>query len=280
VALAAPAGNCVNSGVGTPCLYPLLTTTNGGATSPVPYTAISHNYSDGGNDASLGTSFSAPLVSGTLGLMFSINPALTTTQAISILKSTARTFPSGGAGAGVSACQAPSATAQNSECYCSTSTCGAGMLDAHAAVLAAKALVPVTATAAIAPSATSVTVGTDVTLDGNSSSASGGATIAGYQWAISSGAALASFTGATNGQTATLATTGAGSVTVTLTVTGSNGAVGTASQVLTVTDPTAVSPAGPPSGGGGGGGGTMSPAWLLALLAAIALLRTADRRRT
>jgi len=132
VAISAPAGNCVNL-VGT-CLYPLVTTSNSGTyTGPV-----SSIYTDGDNEISIGTSFSAPLVAGTVGLMFSANPALTAAQVRSLLMQTARAFPSSGAGTGVTACTAPTSTAQSAECYCITSTCGAGLLDAGAAVAAAQ----------------------------------------------------------------------------------------------------------------------------------------------
>lgn len=264
VALAAPAGNCVN--LTGPCLYPLVTTSNSGATAPA-----ANIYTDGGSTASLGTSFAAPLVSGTAALMFSANPALTPAQVITMLKSTTRAFPSSGAGAGVAACQAPSSTAQDSECYCTTSTCGAGMLDAAAAVTAAAAAAgPV---AQIGASTSTVAVGGSLTLDGSGSSATGGDTITGYQWALGSGATLASFSGPTDGPSATLLANAAGSVTVTLTVTSSSGKVGTTTRTITITD------AAPPSSGGGGGGGAFTPGWLLALLAAVALLRAPGRRR-
>src|SRR5450432_775143 len=74
VAISAPGGNCVNTAAGSPCLYPILTTSNSGTTIPV--SAI---YTDSINP-SLGTSFSAPLVSGTIALMLSAQPALTPFQ--------------------------------------------------------------------------------------------------------------------------------------------------------------------------------------------------------
>ncbi len=67
---------------------------------------------------SAGTSMAAPHVAGVAALMFAVNPNLTPDQVESMLKSSARSFPSGST--------------------CSTSNCGAGIMDAHAAVLAAQ----------------------------------------------------------------------------------------------------------------------------------------------
>lgn len=136
VSVSAPGGNCVTD-VGE-CQYPILTTTNSGTQGPVSNANGGSIYSDGLNRPSLGTSFSAPLVSGTVALMLSVKPDLTPAQVRSLLRSSARAFPTSGADAGTPVCHAPNGTAQD-ECYCTTSTCGAGMLDARAAVAAAAA---------------------------------------------------------------------------------------------------------------------------------------------
>ncbi|HTQ00387.1 MAG TPA: S8 family peptidase, partial [Casimicrobiaceae bacterium] len=142
VTISAPGGNCVNTAAGTPCLYPILSTTNTGTTVPV-----ASSYTDAYNP-SIGTSFSTPLVSGTAALMLSAQPSLTPAQLTQILKATARPFPTTGASdSTIVACTAPqldptgTPIAQN-ECYCTASTCGAGMLDAGAAVQAAAAGLP------------------------------------------------------------------------------------------------------------------------------------------
>jgi len=127
ISISAPAGNCVNSTSGMPCLYPILAATNTGLTTPVAST-----YTDSFNYG-VGTSFAAPLVSGTVALMMSVKPSLTPDQVLEILQRTARPFPISGAAATVQNCRAPNTHVQL-ECYCTASTCGAGMLDAAAAV--------------------------------------------------------------------------------------------------------------------------------------------------
>jgi len=142
VTISAPGGNCVNT-TGGPCLYPILTTTNAGTTVPT-----TNGYSDSFNP-SIGTSFSAPLVSGTVALMLAARPTLMPAQLKQMLQATARAFPTSGSDPTIVACTAPATDAmghpiEQSECYCTTSTCGAGMLDAGAAVRAAAAGLPST----------------------------------------------------------------------------------------------------------------------------------------
>jgi serine protease len=135
ITIAAPGGNCVLEGNTDPCLYPILAATNKGTQRP------------GGSgwtdsfDYSAGTSFASPLVAGTVGLMFSAAPNLSPAQVRTALRSSARPFPTTGADNGsdptpVPQCRAPDGTSQL-QCYCNTSVCGAGMLDAGAAVAAA-----------------------------------------------------------------------------------------------------------------------------------------------
>ncbi len=71
-------------------------------------------------EAIAGTSVAAPIVSGVVSLMLSVAPNLTAAQIRSILQTTAKPFPG----------------ASN----CNTGKCGAGIVDAHAAVAAAQAL--------------------------------------------------------------------------------------------------------------------------------------------
>jgi serine protease len=251
VAISAPAGNCVNL-TGT-CLFPLLSTSNSGTSGPA-----ASIYTSGGANAAFGTSFSAPLVAGTAGLMLSLDSTLTPAQIRTMLAQGARAFPTSGGGAGVNACAAPTSTAQD-ECYCTTSTCGAGLLDA-AGALKAVLLRP-----NISASATSVTTGTPVTLDGSGSRAIDGALIATYSWAITGGSNIAGLS-STNAATTTLNNTAAGTVTVALTVTDSSGRQNTASETVTFTAPVASS-----------GGGAFDPLWLAGVLLAAFVLSWSRR---
>lgn len=145
VTVSAPGGNCVNTAAGSPCVYPILSTTNAGATVPTTST-----YTDSFN-AAVGTSFSSPLVAGTAALMLSARPSLLPAQLAQVIKATARPFPTTGGDNGdgtlVPMCTAPQYDPAGEpidqlQCYCTTSTCGAGMLDAGAAVQAAAAGLP------------------------------------------------------------------------------------------------------------------------------------------
>ncbi len=255
VSIAAPAGNCGNS---VTCLYPLLTTSNTGTSAPLTAPAA-YIYTDGTVPyASFGTSFSAPLVSGTVGLMLSLNPALTIAGVKAILQSSARAFPTSGGEAAAAVCHAPDGTSQI-ECYCTTSTCGAGLLNTAGAV--AHALDP---TAVINSSTTTPTAGTVVVLDGSGSVAYGGHTITAYQWTIVSGAANASFAGAANAASVALNAATAGNVTVQLAVTDNTGATATSTLSLAI--------AAAPVVAASSGGGALDWSWLIGIAAVSATL--------
>jgi serine protease len=264
VAISAPAGNCVNVGSNEPCLYPIMTTSNAGTTTPAAsvYTD-SFNYS-------LGTSFSAPQVSGTVGLMLTIHPTLTPEAIKAALQGSARAFPTAPDGSGVAQCHAPNSHEQY-ECVCTTSTCGAGMLDAAAAVAwvlpAPQAVVGVD---------TSVLQSTHrAALSGEGSLASGGRSIAHYQWSLLSGQQYANFLGTTASSTATLQFAGTGgAVDVQLEVTDSSGATATTHQ--RIEGPVDTPPA---STGSSGSGGSASALFLAGLmLACLALWRLGKPR--
>lgn len=95
---------------------------NTGTTTP---TASFQLYLEGG------TSFAAPQVSGLIALMFAIDPSLTADQAVDLVRNNVTAFPNPG---GLPACSADTAN-----CVCDQNTCGAGVVDAGAAVAAALA---------------------------------------------------------------------------------------------------------------------------------------------
>ncbi|MGB8338585.1 MAG: S8 family peptidase [Burkholderiales bacterium] len=97
----------------------LLHLNNAGTTSPVPSSALNDDF-----DWSVGTSFAAPVVSGVVSLMLSVNPNLTPAQVAAILQTTARPFPTVPAGF----------------IQCTPTTCGAGIVDASKAVAEANRL--------------------------------------------------------------------------------------------------------------------------------------------
>ncbi len=113
VDLMAPGGNSVSSSA-----YKILALSNTGLTGPTVDSTVQV----------VGTSFSAPQVSGVVSLMLSVAPDLTAPQIRELLQASAKPFPAGSS--------------------CNTSICGAGILDAANAVRQAQATtgatVPVT----------------------------------------------------------------------------------------------------------------------------------------
>ena len=276
IAIAAPGGNCVNIGAGQPCLYPILAATNAGLQGPTA-SAWTDSF-----DITVGTSFSSPLVAATVGLMFSAQSNLTPAQVRSALQATARPFPTTGGDNGsdatpVTQCLAPNADVPQLQCYCNTSFCGAGMLNAGAAVDAVAGLL-----ARISLGTSAPTAGSPVLLGSASSSASAGRSVVGWNWVLVDGGGTgAAFSSATNAATATLTPTAAGSFTVRLTVTDNLGLMSSIDlSVAVAAGAGALAPSGPAQTGGGGGGGAMSAPWLLLLgCAVLALMQARPGRR-
>ena len=270
VSIAAPGGNCVSPG-DNPCLYPMLSTTNSGRTTP---TVADNAYTD--NSASVGTSFSTPLVSGVVALMLSARPGLTPAEIKTMLQSTARPFVSTGGSSGTVQCRPPSTTEQL-ECYCTTSTCGAGMLDAAAAVAAAKASNPEQLQITVSPSG--ATAGQTITLSAAGSTLAGGRAIASAAWTLVDGGSIVSgFASASNTISTTVIPAAAGSFTVRVQLTDELGTVhATTSTIVVAAAPVTTNPSTSSSSGGGGGGGAFSLVWLLALGGASLALRRGAR---
>jgi serine protease len=286
IALSAPAGNCVNTGAGQPCLFSIETTTNTGITVPATNT-----YTDEFS-FNVGTSFSAPIVSGIAGLMLAVNGNLTSGQLITRLQGGAtRPFPVSTAPT-VLTCHVPMSASdlQTSECNCTTQTCGAGMANANGAVL--QALRPI-ATVALP---TGFSAGSAVALDGSASAAACNATLTGYHWTVvqPSGNPPA-IMNANSARASIVAPAAPASYTLLLTVTDSYGRSDSATVVVHPDNATTSAPASAgdsaclaavsysvpapnsaaSAGSGGGGGGAIDPLTLLALaLGGAALARS------
>ncbi len=288
IALSAPGGNCVNTAPGEPCLFSIETTTNSGTT--VPENSI---YTDEFN-YNVGTSFSAPIVSGIAGLMLAVNGNLTAGQLIARLQLGVSTpFP---APAGLAACHVPSSQTdlQTSECACTPEVCGSGMANAEGAVL--QALRPIAAVAL--PS--KVSAGATLTLDGGGSAAACGAKIVSYQWSVTEPAGDSGILkNADSAATTLVAPSGSRVYQLMLTVTDDSGRVDSAPVIVTAamanssapanagTSPclAAVSysvPSAPTTGAssagtsGGGGGGALDLTLVMSLLV-LALSRAGYR---
>ena len=219
VGIGAPAGNCVNAN-GGPCLRSIDTTVNEGATVPG-----ANSYSDQSN-TSLGTSFSAPIVSGVAALMRAANANLTPPQLTARMKASATPYPQP---AGVALCV--NGSTSNVECTCTTTTCGAGMVNALSAVKAA--LNPIAAIKIPAGFASG-----SATIDGGGSAPACGMTIASYAWTATAGVHIVS--GAAS-SAVNVMVSGAG--TLTLVVTDSVGNTDTAGVNFTASGAHSLAPA-------------------------------------
>ena len=217
VGIAAPAGNCVNTSGA--CLRSIDTTDNTGLTSPG-----SNSYTNQ-TVVNLGTSFSAPIVSGVVALMRSVNANLTPAQLMARIKASASPFPQP---VGLAQCSAGS----TGECACVVGQCGAGMVNALSAVRAAQKPIA----AVVIPA--KVAVGSPATFDAAGSAASCGRTVTSYAWTATSGII---FDSATNGPQVTV-TPGPGMDTLTLTVTDSMGDVDVAAITVTANSASTVAP--------------------------------------
>lgn len=269
VTVAAPSGNCANSSSDSTCHYAILTTTNTGLTTPVAGSA-GEGYTGSSTNISYGTSFAAPQVSGTVALMLEARSSLTPAAVAALLRKTARTFPTTAS----STCHLPDGSDQL-ECNCTSLTCGAGMLDAAAAVQAAAN----NAVAVIAFTPTSTTAGDTIQFSGSQSMASpGGASITSYLWTLVDGGGIATTTGwNSTASSVSVTPSGAGAFQVRLTVQDNLGQTASVDQWVVVAAPTTTTSHG--GGGGGGGGGGSVDAWALVALCLCLALALPQARR-
>lgn len=268
VILSAPGGNC-SSDAQFGCRYPIVSTRNAGTTAPVTG-AEGATYTDSFKP-SVGTSMSAPLVAGTAALMLSVNPRLQPNDLRTLLQQSARPFPATGAESNATRqCQPPVATiadpdnrAEQLECYCTTTTCGAGMLDVAAAVqLAGTNFLP-----RISVSPNPATAGQALTLSAENSLIPAERSITAYRWVLLNGGGIASdFSVGADAASAGLNTSGPGRILVQLTLTDDQGRTATSSLSIDVRAPSS-----------GDGGGALQPLALLALGMAAWALRRAQR---
>jgi serine protease len=230
IALSAPGGNCVNSGV--PCLYSIDTTTNLGVTTPG-----GNSYTNQTN-YNVGTSFATPIVAGIAGLMLSVNGNLTPGQIASRLQEGVLPFPASGSSS-APICHVPmsSTDLQTAECKCTTQTCGAGMANASGAVNAA--LRPI---AALNPPST-ISAGQNVVFNASGSAAACGHVIESYAWSVVNGTASGSISGPANHTSATVVAPASGSFTVEVVVTDDAGKTDIAQALLSSTATSSTAPA-------------------------------------
>ena len=262
VALGAPAGNCGSTSAGAPCQYSITTTTNLGEMSPDTndYTGLYYCNSTASLDPNgqatgstancqinagqyrtynLGTSFSAPVVSGIAALMASANANLNSCQILARLKEGALPYPQSSVGAAMAppVCHVPTGSSdlQQAECICTLDgkTCGVGMANAHGAVNAA--LRPIAGVNAPA----SVVAGQMAQLQG-SGAAAAGRSVTTYSWAQTSGPSL--MLQNASSATATVTPPACGLATATLTVTDNIGLQDTATVVISPTATTTTAP--------------------------------------
>jgi serine protease len=261
IGISAPAGNCVNT-AGL-CLFSIQTTTNLGTTQPG-----TSAYTDQ-SSYNVGTSFASPQVAATAALMRSLNPALEPAELITRIQQSARAFPA--TDDSIPICPEVSTTGDSiGQCHCTTATCGAGLLDAAAAVTAAA--LPTARIQALDP----LIAGGLIRLDAGDSMAIPAYAIRTWQWQLLSAPAGASLTTFDTEMTA-LQAVAAGAYQIRLTVTDDHG--GSASTEISLNVDSAPPPPEPPAPADeGGGGGALDWSLMLGLAGLVWLARRGKRQ--
>ena len=244
VALAAPGGS-TDAGPST-LLY---STDNSGTTTPG---VDMYGYKQG-------TSFAAPQAAGIASLMLAVNPFLSPRQLIERMKAGARPHVV----TGLAACGTPGAGAV---CNCTTTTCGAGLLDANTSVQLA------TGPAVVIKPVGEVEPGTVITLDGSQSVPIPGRSIVSYQWVQVSGPPVTLSSASSAVAKGTLVAED--SYVFSLTVVDNFGRTGEDTVRAVAAMPVLAA-----SSGGGGGGGSAGHLWGLSLWAWVIAVALCQRRR-
>jgi serine protease len=265
--IAAPAGNCVNTFIDAthPCEFQILVATDSGTTSPA-----GSSYTDQVMSYNIGTSFSAPLVSGAVALMHALNSQLAPAQFASLLQKSATPFPA--STSTTLQCHPPAAgEKQNVECVCTTQTCGAGMLDTYGAVQAA------THPLAIINAATFLTPSVSAALDAVGSVAADQRKIVSYEWTVTDVTGATPVIAQPTEPITSIQVDAASQFTLHLMVTDDQGSQDSAAlAVSSGIVSTAKNPLATKSGGGGGAMDPLSVA--LACFAYLALVRSVSVR--
>lgn len=212
----------------------ILSTLDGGTRSPLY---------DNAYVAQMGTSMAAPHVAGVAALVLSKNAALTPAQVLNILQSSARSFP----------------LYSGSPYNCNTSICGAGLLDAAAAVSATPLAIDTTPDAFTFPDVTGsaldtliisapvtvrgINAATAITLSGDASAAyskNGGSFVSGSGTVVNGDVIRLRLRSAATASTARSVTVNIGGVTDLWHVTTGSGVTDTVPNVFSFTDVSAV----------------------------------------
>jgi serine protease len=181
----------------------------------------------------------------------------------------------------VRTCVAPATGVDQLQCYCTTSLCGAGMLDAGAAVAAAGALAGSAVDASFSPADPIAGETINFRISGWVGSTPSASIVAQSWQLLDGGGAAVGFSSATNADTAALPTSAAGTLRVRLSVTDSAGVTVSEDTAIVVRSSTSSgggSGGGSSGSGGGGGGGGTSGAWVAGVALAAFVLRALNRR--